>query len=250
MIVMFDGTATELGPQVASAIVGYLIGISCAVSAFVMGRHMHDWLRAQHGVLERESDLEDGQEEFPRPPEHMYQRGWRQATSAWEHAMEIFGIRLGPLLLFCGLLTAFLVADIVHHIAFYRQMWMITILAPVGALVRWKLSEWNTKTTSSHTWDWLPRGTLAANLLASILSALMRALDYRLSYSNARADIYHPLLLAIETGLSGSLSTVSSMVAEMFGRETPAHAHAYYCITILSSMLLGLAVYCPIVRSA
>ena len=51
----------------------------------------------------------------------------------------------------------------------YRSMWYSALLAPPGALLRWKLGPLNG--TLNGSFYWLPLGTLAANVLGSIDTA-------------------------------------------------------------------------------
>ena len=44
MILMMDGSETELGSQVIPALFGYIVGMSCASWSFTMGGRAHDWL--------------------------------------------------------------------------------------------------------------------------------------------------------------------------------------------------------------
>ena len=66
MVAMLDGTDTELGHQVAPALFGYLIGVAGAVSSFIFGRQVYDWLLTLHPPLEE--DVEFG---ITSPPEDL-----------------------------------------------------------------------------------------------------------------------------------------------------------------------------------
>jgi len=44
MVVMMYGYDTELGPQIAPALFGYIIGLMCAISSYLFGRHVAHWL--------------------------------------------------------------------------------------------------------------------------------------------------------------------------------------------------------------
>ena len=242
MIVMLDGTYTELGPQVASALSGYLIGIACCVSSFLLGRHIHDWLRAQHDLPEPDSVVAD---EECIEVQHQNESLSVAKSASWPNQSSVWAricLLLAPVLVWMGLAVAFVLGDVLNGVAFDRRMWMVVILAPLGALVRWKLSELNDR-------SWLPRGTLIANLVASVLSACIESLDSRLvSSDHIDATWTLQLLLAADAGFAGCLSTVSTLIKEMFEQDTPRRAHVYCFGTIVSAMLLGLAVYSPIAR--
>jgi len=44
MVVMMYGYDTKLGPQIAPALFGYIIGLMCAISSYLFGRHAAHWL--------------------------------------------------------------------------------------------------------------------------------------------------------------------------------------------------------------
>ena len=106
----------------------------------------------------------------------------------------------------------------------YRDNFLSTLLSPCGTLLRWKLSHWNGRITRKH-WEWLPIGTLAANLLATTISALAAALA--LQTTDPTFIMWER---AIKTGVAGSLSTVSTYVAETscLLQALPRHAWGYY----------------------
>ena len=78
-----------------------------------------------------------------------------------------------------ALLVLFVFAAQVSNIQFYKNMTIMWILAPFGALTRWKLSNWNKSANrfiGVGRMSWVPIGTLSANLLGSIISILFTAL--------------------------------------------------------------------------
>jgi fluoride ion exporter CrcB/FEX len=227
MVTMMDGTFTELGPQVPAALFGYFIGIFCCLGSFSFGRNVYDWLRARHATPEPDSAVDEELGEGPLP------------NARCDKAAFLWNAKCGPLVL-CVLLTAaFIVGDAVEGITFYRQMWMSLMLAPLGALLRWKLSEFNT--------DGFPRGTLAANITAAGLYALLQVLTLRYG-SNALGTWASKLLSTLEIAFCGSLSTVSTLIKEITDAPSPAKGHLYGLTTIVSAMFLGLAIYSPIAR--
>jgi fluoride ion exporter CrcB/FEX len=102
--------------------------------------------------------------------------------------------------------------------------------------------------------DWFPWGTFAANILAATLAACLIGLDdrYFSGTDPLEKNWVHGLLFALNTGLAGSLSTVSTMIKEtiIMAEQNPgiAKPHYYTLGTCFSGMLLGLTVYATTVR--
>lgn len=241
MIVMLDGSQTELGSQVASALFGYILGIACCLGSFSAGRSVYDWLRARHASIAEPASAVDEElgDTTSRTRLEDDQDNNNNKCVSWSYG---YGLRGGPLLLSVLLTAAFVYGDAVQGIPFYRQMWMSLLFAPLGALLRWKLSSFNT--------EQFPRGTLAANLLAASLYALLEALDARsLVVGNIDDAAWtRTVWMAAEVAFCGSLSTVSSFVKEIVAQGPKGHVYSF--CTIASAMLLGLAIYSPIVRTA
>ena len=222
-----DGTFTELGPQVPAALFGYFIGFFCCLGSFSFGRVVYEWLRARHATPEPNFavDEEIGEGQLP--------------SDRCEIAACIWNVRFGSLAISVMLTAAFIVGDAIEGIAFYRQMWMSLMLAPFGALLRWKLSEFNT--------DSFPRGTLVANITAAGLYALVKVLTLR--YAGDDLGTWTDKLLStLEIAFCGSLSTVSTLIKEITDAPIPAKGYLYGLTTIFSAMFLGLAIYSPIAR--
>jgi len=200
----------------------------------------------------------------------------------------VFGVDFGPFLWVLVFVTVFAVADAVYEIPFYRTMWMNCLLSPLGAMLRWKLSLFNIPSrsvasvrplssldekrgTPSSAWpamiqwvancwrhrpDWVPWGTLMANCLGVVIAALAEAMDTKYLSRNDGMMGYawwSTFVPALKQGFAGSLTTVSTLVKELFAmqqQETrPGHAYLYCIGSLVISMFLGLAIYSPIVRS-
>ena len=100
---------------------------------------------------------------------------------------------------------------------------------------------------------WLHWGTLTANLLASIISVLLIAVQTRYYADLDTINSWEVALLgAARVGFAGSLSTVSTFVKEIIdlAMKYPHHAKCYYYAlsTIGCCVALSLCIYCPIVR--
>jgi len=264
MVAMMDGTYTDLGPQVAPALFGYLIGVACAVSSFLFGRHVHGWWRLVHAPppsLPEPDSLDAGvvmAENGSLSPEGANQQSCRRgridakecSTSCRETFSVFIGIRVSPFLLLALLLAAFFTADFVEGIPFYRKMWMSSLLSPFGTVLRWKLSKLNAARGPWEALSWVPWGTFAANMIAVVISLVMEGLELR--YVHPGINGYEWLvavLPAIETGFAGSLSTVSTFVKEIVDMESPGQQFVYTWGSLALAMLVGLLCYSPIVRS-
>jgi fluoride ion exporter CrcB/FEX len=281
MVVMLDGTDTELGSQVAPALFGYLMGMCTSIASFVCGRHAYDgWVRihdpsvlpqpdsANAGVVAHDGQVEimergvvghdgrvpskDGvthEKESPSPLVSRLGRLWG----------AVAGIQGMPFLLLAGMTSAFVVGDVVYNDMFYRKLWMCVLLAPCGALLRWHLSQYNDGTPppcvaaaiAGRNLEWVPWGTLTSNMIAVVVSVLAEALEDRYAVQGAPGyDWISTALPAIETGFAGSLSTVSSFVRELVDlqQSNPARMYLYGFGSLTFAMLLGLLVYSPVIR--
>ena len=206
--------------------------ISC--SAFQLGRDCAYWL---HCWKNPDSNTDNNDEEDRTDTTYSCRHYW---TKHFIYLVAIF------------MVVAFVVGSVVHEIQFYRQMILMSLLAPFGALLRWKLSIWNNSKHCVRRLHWLPWGTFSANMLGAIISILCTAfLDRHNDY------IFEPwveaLIVAVKVGFAGSLSTVSSLVKEMANLSETFSGHAksytYGSLTILGGMFMGLCIYSGIVRS-
>jgi fluoride ion exporter CrcB/FEX len=160
---------------------------------------------------------------------------------------KTFGLEAQVHALFLFISTCFLIWGFVAlqspemTVVTYRTNFLSTLLSPFGTLLRWLLSSFN-GSIRKEGWEWLPIGTLAANLLAVAISGLAAALT--LGTSNPAIKMWEA---AVKTGFAGSLSTVSTYIAETEGllRALPRHAWGYYYSfgSILLACLVGIIFY-------
>ena len=126
----------------------------------------------------------------------------------------------------------------------YRKQFLSALLSPPGTLTRWYLSRLNGK-IKSERFEWLPIGTLLANTIGSIISALMAALSEELK--NSDDEVMMLFFAAIKAGYAGSLSTVSTFAAESVGlfRALPRYWWGYYYISLslFLAIIFGLVAY-------
>jgi fluoride ion exporter CrcB/FEX len=102
--------------------------------------------------------------------------------------------------------------------------------------------------------SWLLWGTFAANLIGSCVCMALLAVKTRYFDDPENNIGAISLIAALRSGFAGSLSTVSAMVLkEMFelNSKFPHHAKAYHyaTLTTVSSIVLCLCLYSPIVRA-
>mmetsp|Transcript_4795 Transcript_4795/g.6537 ORF Transcript_4795/g.6537 Transcript_4795/m.6537 type:complete len:253 (-) Transcript_4795:317-1075(-) len=110
------------------------------------------------------------------------------------------------------------------------------LIAPLGTLLRWRLSKLNGYFTDPK-WKWVPFGTLAANLIGSVVSALTAAIKLRTD-----DDLTEIWMGALKTGFAGCLSTVSTYAAETtkLMELLPRQSYGYYYS--IGSLILGCIV--------
>lgn len=278
MVVMMDGTNTELGSQVVTALFGYVIGFFCAIASFLVGTNVSTWItRWRNPEVAREDDEEVArltssgrmEHEMVHSQEHGARHLNRPTPTSVVALPDVFSTNnccrdnilfkghLLPFVLLAILLVGYAVGGFVMQSPFYRTMFCSSLLTPPGALLRWELSRWNS-TFSELQWrrlHWLPLGTFVANVLASVVYISLQAVETRYLFDDVQNNIWAiTLLTAIRTGFAGSLSTVSTMVKEMFelNAEFPHHAkpYQYAFLTVAVSVALCISVYSPIVRSS
>ena len=123
----------------------------------------------------------------------------------------------------------------------YRSASLSALLAPLGTTARYYLSKLNGK-VGNPNWEWLPIGTLIANLIASVISSVMAG--FSVQGQGEAAELW---INAIKSGFAGCLSTVSTFAAETAGlmRALPRHAWGYYYAfgSLLSACVLGVCSY-------
>ena len=125
-----------------------------------------------------------------------------------------------------------------------RTMVYAMMFAPLGALIRWELSPLN-GTLSWGDWTWFPIGTFTANLVGSIMSIATIAMEYIMTQPEDYGFWGVGTIRAIKVGFIGSLTTVSTFVAEVDGFITnhTDHAYPYMFVTLGCCCAVSSAVY-------
>ncbi|CAA3012956.1 fluoride export 2 [Olea europaea subsp. europaea] len=118
------------------------------------------------------------------------------------------------------------------------QLFLACIVGPLGVWIRWFLARFNGRGGSLK---WIPLGTLTANILAACIMAVLATLKKTVDTKN-----FDTVASALQLGLLGCLSTVSTFIAEfhkMMQSKNPWMAYAYASITIGISFILGTLIY-------
>jgi fluoride ion exporter CrcB/FEX len=244
MVEMMDGTDSMYGPQVAAAFFGYIIGMSCALSSYIAGTHCIECFRLLHPLpqiqlLEGRTSVGESEsivETHRQGKERLF--------------LPFSKLNVFILALTCAsLLVGFAFGDAYYGSLMYRELWMASILAPFGAVIRWRFTEYNARELFRAGSNWFPWGTFLANVVAAIICILVTALNtYVVDKDEVSVMWVSPSLGAVGTGFAGSLSTVSSLVHEIIVLETLRQAYSYGVITIVCSMVFSLLIYVPIAR--
>jgi fluoride ion exporter CrcB/FEX len=148
-----------------------------------------------------------------------------------------------------------------------RTMAYAMLFAPVGALFRWHLSQYNIPQQQENnnnilaqylgpSMNWFPYGTFIANFIGSMVSIICIAIEYNCTkngyyyendnyYDHTAPFIVIGSLRAIRIGFSGCLTTVSTFVAEIhnFMRTKTDHAYPYIFITLGTCSAAAIILY-------
>lgn len=122
-----------------------------------------------------------------------------------------------------------------------RGGWLAVLFAPVGCILRWRLADLNNKCPGSLSW--LPAGTLCANGLACTVDYVLEVIIMRVVLASAEKAV----VLGVIAGVSGSLSTVSTLMIEvqkllLLWPRKP-WGYIYLFGSSVAAVLLGLLIY-------
>jgi fluoride ion exporter CrcB/FEX len=247
---------------VVAALVGLMLGMMAAVASFQFGRQVSSWLQvyrnpARHDSDESEYEMEEGQGHGTAVASGNHKATFSNDARFDGCLRSTFKPKPFAFLVVVGLLSAYLVGDQIFDILFYRKMFLVTLLTPPGALLRWNLAKWNSRTASHRLgrFIWVPLGTFAANIIGSFICILCLALVDRYFSDGSGENLWIVAFLeAVGTGFAGSLSTVSSMVKEyvLLTEQYPNHGKPYFYLfgTLAVAMLMNICIYTSIVRTA
>ncbi|CAO1616735.1 unnamed protein product [Sympodiomycopsis kandeliae] len=122
----------------------------------------------------------------------------------------------------------------------FRPTTFAIVFSPPGAILRWYLSRWNSASLSKR-WPYWPLGTFTANMLATaILAAVFVGQHYGPSGTHQAAStvLQCHILYALQEGLCGCLSTVSTFAVELRNIKPRRRAVGY----AVGSYTIGIAI--------
>ncbi|XP_024018117.1 fluoride export protein 2 [Morus notabilis] len=122
------------------------------------------------------------------------------------------------------------------------HLWLACIVGPLGVWMRWFLARLNGHGLGKAALlGWVPFGTLLANVSAACLMASLSTAKKAVNTKTCDT-----IVIGIQLGFLGCLSTVSTFIAEfnaMRESKHPWRAYAYAMITICISFALGILIY-------
>lgn len=141
----------------------------------------------------------------------------------------------------------------------FRHVTYALVLAPPGALLRWQLARLNPVLHPEQRLRWYaaarwPWGTLSANLLAVLIYGAADTAQYvgRITGPSSLGAYTHDAcdaLYGLQNGFCGTLSTVSTLVAELVAMRPPRAAFSYLFFSwamgvVLALLLIGAPWWC------
>jgi fluoride ion exporter CrcB/FEX len=133
----------------------------------------------------------------------------------------------------------------------HRTMMYACFLAPLGTIARWRSTQWISRQPISN-WTWFPMGTFANNLLGCALSIALAASEYRIQQRQGRAVSQFwrmATIRAVKVGFADTLTTVSTLVAEInrMSTQNSTRAYAYILMTLAACSCVSSVIYVCIV---
>lgn len=125
-----------------------------------------------------------------------------------------------------------------------RRLWLATTVSPIGVWTRWYWSRFNGFGfgKDGQCLKWIPWGTFLINVFAATVEAALSTVI--LAVHNDTSSLFNG---ALQLGLLGSMSTVSTFFAEVrllrIASSSPWHAYVYVLLTFLVSFIFGLCAY-------
>ncbi|KAG5419199.1 hypothetical protein I9W82_002966 [Candida metapsilosis] len=149
-------------------------------------------------------------------------------------ALELLSMAIGVSLV---IITCFLIGFKSHGA--WRSWTFSMLFAPFGAIFRFYLSKYlNTKVNN------FPMGTFTANILGTLLLAIFTLIGRGKLPSGGRINAHvmgcH-VLVGLDDGFCGALTTVSTFVAELFALKT-FHSYRYGVVSVMIGFALMILI--------
>eukprot|EP00252_Welwitschia_mirabilis_P012230 TRINITY_DN27168_c0_g1_i1.p1 TRINITY_DN27168_c0_g1~~TRINITY_DN27168_c0_g1_i1.p1 ORF type:complete len:389 (+),score=24.51 TRINITY_DN27168_c0_g1_i1:391-1557(+) len=121
-------------------------------------------------------------------------------------------------------------------------LWIACVVSPFGTWLRWLLARLNNGGPhNSMCLQWMPFGTLFANLIATNMLQLLYLLGIKVC--NEKASLW---IKGINLGFVGCLSTVSTMIIEIYTMREKGQlwkGYAYILISVFSNFISSTSIY-------
>lgn len=216
----------SLNGQWVLAVLGFVVGFFLSAYSIILGVETakgFKWLLSK--VIRRGSSIGEG----------------RVNSSTRNHLIVMFAL----FLMWGGLWSA---SGVLFEKEFKdgessAQLWLACLVGPFGVWIRWWLGLLNGGAVLSKEGllEWIPFGTLTANISAACIMAALATMKKAVSTYNCDT-----IATGMQFGLMGCLSTVSTMMAEFYAMtqsKQPWKGYVYVIITVGISFGLGTLIY-------
>lgn len=140
--------------------------------------------------------------------------------------------------------AVYLLIDPNNDNLYFLELCFSLLLAPIGALLRWKLSTLNSPVYSKRR---IKLGTYLANFFGCCLIAVFSVVRQPLVINDEETSkvelMWHAILTGGIVGFSGSLTTVSTFVSELNRESVVSTKYIYGAVTLFSCYGVILVVY-------
>ncbi|ODV87145.1 hypothetical protein CANARDRAFT_190540, partial [[Candida] arabinofermentans NRRL YB-2248] len=155
----------------------------------------------------------------------------RKSYAWFEFCVNVLGI--------CTFIANLILSCTLANRNFWKQDWSFMLLfGPFGCFLRYWLSRFNSK-------SWFPIGTFAANIIGCALIAILSILLFgqdssgnMLVTGKLNIDVLHGLI----TGFCGSLTTISTLVHELYWLKIVGQRYTYASASIMTGFLVVLLI--------
>jgi len=227
---------------IIQALFGYVIGMHCGYMSLKFGQHVSMCIYHYFHCVDQQQQVNIIHLQEEIDPQNNDKKQKEKDSKNNNRIIEIFHL-LAPYMVVISILTYFTITN-------NRSLWLSSLAAPIGAIIRWRLSVSFNKQSNN---TWIPyHGTFTANIVGSILSIIATSfLIVSSSSPTGATDVTQDILLAIKSGLAGSLSTVSTFIDEYdnllskHNKNNFMNAYKYVYGTIMTACIMSIFVYVP-----